>query len=268
MTRVVVATDIDHTMLPRGLDPDGVPGVVEALLSMGIPVVPVTAKTIEETLLVMEAVGLDPRLAPAAAENGAVIFAAPGLLPEPHATEEVNGYELELYYPRPTQPGELESLLEAARRACPGIVSISEMSPTQLAGLTGLPPRHAEAARKRRATLALYHPDRACLERAQEALERAGASTALGATFLHAYTHRGKAEAIRFLRRHPHYYDALIVALGDSPVDKGMLEEADLAIVVPRNGAPRVKPARDYIVAPYPAPEGWVHAVRGLLLTI
>ena len=267
MRRLVIATDIDHTMLPRGLDPDGVPGAVEALKSLGIPVVPVTAKTIEETLLVMEAVGLDPRLAPAAAENGAVVFAAPGLLPEPHERERINGYELELYYPQPTTPGRLEDLLETARRACPGIVSISEMSPEQIAGLTGLPPRHAEAARKRRATLALYHPNHACLEKAQEALEKAGASTALGATFLHAYTHRGKAEAIRFLRRHPHYYDALIVALGDSPVDKGMLEEADIAIVVPRNGAPRVRPARDYTVAPYPAPEGWVHAVRALLLS-
>ncbi len=266
MKKITIASDIDHTMLPPGLDPDGIPEAVEALLSNGVDLVLVTAKTVEETILVMETIGLTPEKTLAAVENAAIIIAGPGLLPEPHETENVLGYSVELHYI--AKQDARERLLAIARKACPGILSINEMSPSEIMKLTRLPLEHAQAATKRRVTLSLYHPSRRCLQEAQEALERAGANTALGASFLHAYTHIGKAEAIRYLRRHPHYYSSLIVALGDSPVDKGMLEEADIAIVVPRNEGLHVKPARDYMIAPQPAPHGWIHAVQHLLLSL
>lgn len=266
MKRVTIASDIDHTILPPGLDPDGVPKAIEALISNGIDVILVTAKTIEETILVMESLGMDPETTLAAVENAAIIIGGPKLLPELHETEYVMGYRLEVYYT--ASPIGQERLVSIARRACPGVLSINEMSPLEVSRLTKLPAEHAQAATKRRATLALYHPDRNCLRRAQEALEKAGANTALGAKFLHAYTHRGKVDAIYYLRSHPYYSESMIVAIGDSPVDKGMLDESDLAIVIPRENGIHVRPGRDYYVAPLPAPHGWIHAAEHVLLSL
>ncbi|MCX8196647.1 MAG: hypothetical protein N3F67_06220, partial [Acidilobaceae archaeon] len=55
----------------------------------------------------------------------------------------------------------------------------------------------------------------------------------------------------------------------DSPLDLDMLEMADVAIVIPRGGVIDVRPRRaDYIVAPYPAPQGWVWASRQIALLL
>ncbi len=267
----LIATDVDHSMLGPRLEAGEVPRVISLLQLVGSRIVLVTAKTLEETVLVAELVGIDPGSYVAAFENSGAVAAAEGLLPDPDYT---------LPPPRPGWPPvEVRELaprlheyadqaLEAARSACPEAARIEDVDPRVLAELTGLPLDHAEAARARRYGLVLWAPSRECLARAAEALSGLGYNVALGAKFLHVYLHGGKREAIRYLRRVPWASSAAIVAVGDSPIDEGMLEEADMAVVVPRGWAPRVRPRRDYVLAPQPAPDGWVSIIEEIILNM
>jgi len=262
---LALASDLDHTMLGPGLQADGVPRLLNLLRVLDIPVAPVTAKTLEEVDLLAAELGYWWPLA--AVENAAAVAAPPGSLPDPdYRIVAPTGRVYEVKELAPRLEDYAGAALEAARRACPGVRPLHEMDPREVAAITGLPLDHAKAATRRRHVLTLWAPERGCLEEAARALEDAGYNASMGSRFIHAYPHGGKREAVRYMRLLPWLEGRAIIGLGDSPVDSSLLEEADLAVVVPRGGRVRVRPGRDYLVAPCDAPCGWVTAVSLLVL--
>jgi len=263
--KLVLASDLDHTMLGPGLRADGVPRVLRSLHALNVPVTPVTAKTLDEVDLLAETLGYDWPLA--AFENAAAIAAPPGALPDPDYTlKGPTGriYEVKELAPRLEEYA--DHALKVSRGACPQAVPLNNMPPEQVASLTGLHLDHAAAATRRRYVLTLWAPRRSCLDAAASALEEAGYNTSMGSRFLHVFLHAGKGAAVRYMRLLPQLSGHTIVGLGDSEVDKSLLDEADVAVVVPREGRVRVRPGRDYTVAPCEAPCGWIATVNLLLL--
>jgi len=244
----VFYTDVDGTMIDSQyrLDPEA-PAAAARLQEAGIAVVLVTSKTLEEALLYVGRLGL--RRCPGyavIAEEGAVIHAPPGVLPE------------ETIVLGRVSPEEALSLIPSG---CRGRVKpIQWMTVEEVEELTGLPSREAEAARLRRATVALHGP-RGCLE---EGLRRALASglyARLGRVFLIVGRHPGKAgAAVELERRSPRLRLArLRAAAGDDPMDEELLALADLAVVVaePSTGRPRFTPRLQGYVLAEPPPAGW-----------
>lgn len=250
-----LATDIDGTLVDSTYRVTAGERRLAALLaSAGVPFILATSKTIDEAEIYAEKLGL-PRRCPGyviVAEEGAVVTAStPRLLPEG---------PLVLAGPPPGPAELLEGRCREETR------TINEMSAGEVSALTGLPPLEAEAARRRRYTLALHGP-RSCLRRAMEAAASMGLYARLGRVFLMVADAGGKAAALREARRRsPVLREAALAAIGDSPMDAGMLEEAEVAAVVPHPGGPAVRPRRStYMVAEEPAPRGWEIAVRRLL---
>ena len=263
----MIITDLDHTMLGRGLKADGIPETLDLLKIAGIRVVPNTAKTLEEVHLVWTRVlqRRPPELV--AFENSSAIASPTNTLPYADYRVEIEGqvyHVLELSIRLEEYSREAYNI---ARDACPHVRRIEELSDEILVELTGIPVDHARAAKKRRYDLVLWAADKNCLSRAGETLESTGYTTVLGANFLHVITHPGKRQAVEWVRANRHLLGAWtrIVALGDAPVDKGMLEVSDIPIVVPRDGV-RVRPRASYLIAPCQAPHGWVKIVRELLI--
>ncbi len=268
--RVTVFTDLDHTMLGPGLDPGRNNELVRGLRLLDIPVVPVTAKTIDEVVALLPLVGLDNGEFYAVAENGATVYATPGKLQDPDGTERILGMDLEYKsLAKPLASSGLDEFFNDLKEpGCP-IHRIEEIDDETLARLTKLPPHHVPLAKKRRYVLVLWSPQRICLEKAKEKAEERGYNAALGATFLHVYTHSGKQEGAGYLIENPLFRDSIKIGLGDSPIDEGLLSIVDYAIVLPRpSSRARLRLTRDFTFSPYPAPAGWEHMIKVTLLNI
>ncbi len=253
---LVLATDVDGTMVSSDyLVPPEAAALAHLLEEAGAVIVLVTSKTLDEARIYLEEklrLPPCPGYAAIVEEGGAVYSPSPGVLPEGLA-------ELA---PR------IDPWMLAERLSPPGcsLKPVNAMTPSEVSALTGLPPREAEAARRRLYTAALHGPRR-CLEEAYRRARSLGLYARLGRIFLMAGRVPGKAAALRqLLSRSPLLRSAPVAALGDDPMDEEMLNEADEAIVVPGPEGPRAKPRRtDYHVAPASPPRGWVEAVRGLL---
>jgi len=250
----LVASDIDGTLVDQSFTVTGEERrAAELLAAASVPLVFATSKTLDEARIYARKLRL-PEDCPGyaiIAEEGAVVEAStPSLLPEERLI-------LARAPPRP------EKLLPPR---CRGAVrNITEMSPEEVSGLTGLPPAEAEAATRRRYTLALHGPRR-CLEEARERAAGMGLYARLGRVFLIVGHIWGKAAALReLLRRSPRLRHARLIALGDNEMDLEMLEEADIAIVVPPPRGHWPRPRRsDYLIAPAPAPKGWAAVIEKL----
>ena len=146
----------------------------------------------------------------------------------------------------------------------------SDMTPCEVAELTGLSHAGAEKARKRAASEPiLFTGSEAELAAFRTALENHGLDLVLGGRFHHVGSHLNKGRAVARLWRLLRFQfgiHATTLACGDAPNDLEMMERADHAIVFPgRSG--------DYLVpnnpntrrAPVAGPSAWLDAVSEVL---
>jgi predicted mannosyl-3-phosphoglycerate phosphatase (HAD superfamily) len=276
MIRAVVLSDIDHTMLGRGGDATGVPETVETLETLGVPIVPVTAKSITEVVATAPLLGLWRAQPPLAiVESGAAVYAVPGILPYIDGERIVKGLRLEyklLYDPSIT----LELLDREARKTfrevgCnPFPRDVETMSPEELSLISGLPVELAGLIPTRDHMKVYFSRDMTCKVRAKKLLESRGFYAGLGRNFIHVGAHRGKAHATTWLLNNiPRLLHKLSIAFGDSQPDKEMLEKADIPVVIPPEEGPPLRLSRDdYQIADQPAPRGWARKARELLLRL
>ena len=256
--RLLIATDLDGTLIDNTYKVTMEERRLAALLqAIGAVIALVTSKTLEEARIYAEKLHLNPHCPGylLVAEEGAVVEASGShLLPDRL-----------LVLAEPLARQEALSLVPShCRREAR---TINELSTREVSEITGLPPREAEAAKKRLYVAALYAP-RSCLEEAYHAAREAGLYARLGFHFLMLGRIRGKAWALREARRRsPLLRHTETVALGDSEMDREMLEEANAAVVIPRPGGRGLLLHRgDYLVAPHPAPRGWEWAARKILM--
>jgi mannosyl-3-phosphoglycerate phosphatase len=245
----VVLTDLDGTLLePDGsLVPDG-RAAVAALRARRIPVVPLSSKTRRELVAWL---GEHDCGGHGSFENGAGIVT-------PDGVEIAKGAE---------PVTNLLAALARARSDGARLVSVYEMSDSELMELTGLPPESIAPLRAREYDLPFRAPGVRSddLARLVESLGDRFTLVA-GGRFWHLMGRHGKREAAeRLLELLPGA--GAVIGLGDAPNDD-FLELADIAIVVPREtGADaallrRVPHAR---VAPAPCGSGWARAVEEIL---
>lgn len=252
MSIAAVLTDLDGTLLePDGsLDP-AARAALDRLAGHGVPVCPVTSKTVAELVAFAASV---PAPAPAGFENGAGIVLPGG---EAHLASQA------------VPIAELRVVLERLRGATGAPArSIEELDDRELEALTGLTGAALTRARERRASLPL-RVDPAWDERLRAALgEASPVRLVRGNRFLHLHGHHDKADVIPALLAQVAPGGGTIVGCGDAPNDLGLLRRCDVAVIVPGAGGPHPELIRQLpraFVAPNPHGRGWAAALEQLL---
>jgi len=253
-----VVTDLDGTLLDDHYDWGPAAPVLERLRRGGIPVIPCTSKTAEEVRRFRRAAELrDPFIV----ENGGAV----------HGESDGQEWRVVLGADAERLRSELAGL---ADRLGLGLRPLAACSLDEVTALTGLSGEAADLARRREWSVPFLLGESAPAG-AWESLEAAAAARGLkllqGNRFAHlidAATDKGLALAE--LRRRRGGPSTRVLALGDSPNDRALLEAADVAVVVPGPEGPHPQlraaiASGRYRLAPAPHGRGWGAAVADLL---
>lgn len=264
---LVIFSDLDGCLLERDrYGWDAARPALARLKREGIPLVLCSSKTRAEVEVHREDLGLpDPFIV----ENGGAILIPEDYFPFPHPFTRTQGpyrlVELGVSYARLT-----EALRQIRRATGLRLRGFAEMDPEEVARLTGLDPEAARRAKARQydepfvADLDAAEDERLALE-----VRRRGLALTHGGRVSHLTGGNTKGFAVDFLTRLYRSRSPRLatVGLGDGPNDLSMLEAVDHPIVIPRDGegVDPVFAGRPWRRAPRPGPEGWNHAVLGLL---
>ncbi len=260
--RTIILTDIDGSMIGYNGSKDGVRDAVELLNALQIPIIPITAKTLYEVVYLGEELGFTNEGLITVIEMGGAICAT-RLLPLFNDLMEIDGFEC---YIIGGFIDEFEHLIDEAIKGCNGI-RLSKASLEDAERMLGLRGLEALLATKRMFLEVIWSSNRRCLEEASVKLSKSGLNTFLGKRFLHVGLHRGKGSAVLKLLeilKNMTMTKPKIIGIGDSEADIEFLELVDQPIVIPQNNlSHNIRPKRvDYLIAPHPAPKGWIWATR------
>lgn len=260
---MLVFTDLDGALLDlRTYSFQGAQEALELLQRKRIPVVIVTSKTRREVELWRRRLGLED---PFVSENGGGIFVPMGLdLPRPTGAMALDGYwgwTLGVPY------GQVRLAVEQLRRKGFQIRGFGDMSPQEVAELTGMSLEEALLAKAREfSEPCIFRGDE---EELREALRRLGLSLWRGGRFVHIQGIHDKGRAMEFLQGvYRRRWGRLeTIALGDSPNDLPMLQRADWPVVVRRRGGLSEAPPslENLIVTSSEGSQGWAEAVLKLI---
>jgi mannosyl-3-phosphoglycerate phosphatase len=222
----IVFTDLDGTLLDASTyDPGPARATLSTLAGRGIPVVPVTSKTWEETRAWMQRLALS---GPAVLENGGVVMLPSG--PRRRPTFEVLGTDYVALR---------DALAALAPATASRLVGFGDWDAAEIAERTGLAPEEAARARVRLADEP-FVADPELDPHAERQLAAAAAARGLlverGGRFLHLH---GRADKGTGVRRVTAWYALRAgapptrVGVGDAGNDRPMLEEVEVPIALP-----------------------------------
>lgn len=255
MSRPIVVSDLDDTLLDRAYSFAAAEPALAELRRRKIPLVLITSKTAAETLHVQARLGIRE---PFGVENGGAVYLPRGYFPGTVPGALPRGDHLMIPLAAPIQDG------------LPGVRGFRDMSDAEVAVATGLPLEDAARARRREFDEAFSCPPELEPRLPALAAER-GLRVSRGGRFWHLHGDSDKGRALRRLRDLYVWRDrdVRLIALGDGPNDLPLLLEADLAIAVRRPdgtpdpaltaGVPRLR------VAEGVGPAGWNQAVLDVL---
>lgn len=267
-TKILVLTDIDGSMIGYDGSREGVREAVELLKMLGAIVIPVTAKTLDEISYLGEQLGFGEKGLISIVEMGGAVCATKGYLSLMNPLE-FNGFECEVLG---GLIEEFDEILDVTLRNC-NAIRLSKASLSEAEEILGLRGVEALLATRRRFLEVIWSSDRECLVKASRRLEELGFNILMGRRFLHVGLHKGKGEAVlRLLDRLKPLLNGKVkvIGIGDSEADISFLELVDKPMIIPhddpsydiRLGRP------DYVVAPYPAPRGWVWVAKQIALDL
>jgi mannosyl-3-phosphoglycerate phosphatase len=249
----LVFTDLDGTLLDHHTY-DHAPALpaLNRLRELGIPVIPVSSKTLAELKEIRLRLHLK---GPAVAENGAVI-AYPG------ETVQVAppGYHL------------LRDFL-IDRRANPNYntLGFGDMSLEEVMEHTGLPREDAKRATKRLASEPfLWRGDAENLAAFRRDANTSGMRLLQGGRFMHLLGETDKGKAVSLVVKHLRSRGKAVtrtIALGDSDNDRDMLLTVDNPVIIQKPDGTHLSLAErpDAILTDQPGPAGWNQAIEQLL---
>jgi mannosyl-3-phosphoglycerate phosphatase family protein len=236
---------------------------LEKLKELTVPLILTSSKTIAELAALSAELDLG---APYIVENGAGVIIPDGYFTVmPGGLIESGGQWLKSFGPGRT---EIISKLQRVRAAGDfSFRGFADMSSSEVAACTGLTEQQAALARKRQFTEPILWQDSE--SRWQDFAQRIGEQglySIRGGRFIHISGGGDKGLALHWLRNCYHQeYDSepVVMALGDSENDVGMLAEADFPVVVrsPVHAPPAVTGRDDILVTDKVGPEGWNIAV-------
>lgn len=255
----VVITDLDGTLLDHQTYAwQPAREALEALHEAGIPLILNSSKTRAEISALRVELGNEY---PYIVENGAAVVIPPGYF-EP-GPERLMAFS----EPRAVILEVLEELRLQGFRFC----NFDAMSAPQLASMSGLSVEAAALAKQRDATEPLqWQDDELALQAFEEALAQRQLRLVRGGRFYHVMGFFDKADAMQYLLeqyRALYRGEAIVsIALGDSPNDLRMLEQADIAVVIKGENPTMTLSGHPWLIRPdKPGPAGWNDAVLELL---
>ncbi len=266
MTRLLISTDLDGTLLDHySYSATAAEPALQQLRQLQIPWVLNTSKTLAE---------LEPlrrqldNSHPFVVENGAAVYIpldsplAPDLATDPRGRYRCKTFG-------PSRRRLLMALEPLSRRY--RFTGFAALTPERLVTLTGLAPDAARQAMTRQFTEPLIWEDsRSALEGFAAELSLLNFQVQRGGRFTHVMGRCDKAEAMAWLVEQ---YQALwgepvkCMALGDGDNDIGMLQRADLPVLVrsPAHTPPLIPGREDVLKTRLPGPAGWNDAVLDAL---
>lgn len=262
---IIVFTDIDGTLLARkshSFEP--VREYIDSLQDFAT-IILATSKTLRETLLIQEELGIS---APCITENGGVIF-----VPFSWETHRENSllqwesHEQGWYACTGKKHAELCAFLSSSLYK--GEIRLfSQMSDTELTERTGLQGIRLIAARERYASEPFICINKDVVHMVEKDAENVGMAIQRGGMFYHCM-HKGqdKAEGVKELlhmltKRGAEFHT---IALGDAPNDFAMLRMVEYPVLIPHQGHPYAIDMPNVRIAPATAPKGWIHAMKEIL---
>jgi mannosyl-3-phosphoglycerate phosphatase len=263
---LVVVTDLDGTLLDeQTYGWAAAAAALDALRRRGASLVLCSSKTRAEMEVVSRDLGFG---SPLVVENGGALVVPSAHLPAPDgAREDGDVWVLPLGRAR----AELVSALaEIASLTGTRVTGFAELSPTEVARLTGLRPEAAVLALAREYDEPFLLDDPGAAARVEAAARERGLIVTRGGRFFHLMGGTDKGRAVRRLLD-------LYAARGPAPAARGrgdaandlpMLLAVDRAIVIPRprgEGAGLADALPDAELAPAPGPRGWNAAVLAVL---
>lgn len=259
--KLLVVSDLDATLLDQNYSWAAAEPAIGQLRKRGLPLVFNSSKTLAEMEALAATLGLNT---PIIAENGGA-FA----LPQDDGSTDARGYSIDI------KGLSRQSILQTAHslRVAEGyrFSGFADWSTAELAALTGLSTKQAEASGTRFATEPIQWDDSEAKRRCfADSLAKQGIRMLKGGRFWHLMGYADKADGITAVRQ---FYQEKepgiawqVLALGDSANDTGMLESADIAVVIPHAEGPRIEPkAARVVYAPHPASAGWNAAILSIL---
>jgi mannosyl-3-phosphoglycerate phosphatase len=264
---LLVFTDLDGTLLDHhSYSFSAALPALQRLRKAGVPVIPVTSKTLAELAPLMQE--LD-NAHPCIAENGGLIALPPGYFAALH------GYPLQEGYRVIELSSNYEKLLQTARRLRAEhryqFRGFGDMSDAEVAACTGLSAAAATRARRRRCSEPLQWLDTpAALAQFRQAVETAGLQLVQGGRFWHLMGNHDKASAMQRLceqYRTAGFQGFRTVALGDSPNDIPMLQAVDTPILIrhPDGSCLSLQTEHPAACSELPGPAGWNEMMLRLL---
>ncbi len=265
--RLLVFSDLDGTLLDKetySWAPAA--GAVRALAERGIPLILSSSKTFSEIRKISSSLG---NVAPFIFENGAGAAIPPGVFPALKGLVKRQEWRIKLFG---DGRAKVLKVLHRRRELGARLEGFDDWTAQEIAVVTGLDMESAARAKDRLATEPFLWRD------AEEkwpafasAIEQQGLTLVRGGRFWCAMGHFDKADALRWL--YALYRDQdpdakfLVVALGDSPNDIGMLKAADIAVLVNSADADRMD------ISELPGlrrttgfgPSGWQEAITAIL---
>ncbi len=260
----VVFTDLDGTLLhPENYSFRDAEPALKILREKKIPVVISSSKTRKEIELYRRELSIAD---PFVSENGGGIFIPEGYFPFRVGGGSVDHYRV-IVLGRPH--GEVREVLrDIARELGVDIRGFTDMSPKEVAELTGLTEKEAILARERDFVEPFVCTgDSRILNKVLREIEKRGLNWTRG-RFYHIMGDHDKGRAVRILADHYRrlYGKILTIGLGDSLNDEPMLREVDMAVcVAKRDGSYEPFRVEGIIRADGIGPAGWNNAIISII---
>lgn len=262
---ILIFTDLDSTLLDNQTY-DFTPALpaLKTIQSLEIPLILVSSKTRAEIEFFRKRLSLD---SPFIAENGGgIFFPSTFKLPKNYPYERVNGYNA-IFLGRPIK-GVLEKSWLLKKDF--DFRGFSEMTPEEIAGVTGLTLEQAILASKREfdepIVLKNSLDDREIFYKKAYGL---GLDCVHGGRFIHLFLGGNKGKAVEIVLN---IYRQLIgpifsIGLGDSPNDISMLKVVDKAVLMQDRDGTYIKGLvhPDLIKAEGNGPKAWNRAILSIL---
>jgi len=260
--KTVIFTDLDGTLLDPFTYSDAVASpVVASVVHKGIPIIFCSSKTRAEQEVYRRRLGITD---PFVVENGGAIFIKRGYFPFAYQYHRVFGnyhvIELGIAYPEIR-----ERLKEISRQHKLAITGFGDMTPAEIAKLTGLNLDSARLAQKREyeETLNLSARD---VDSILPKITAAGLTWNRGRLYgVSGGNNKGRATKILIKLLRQKLGRIKTIGIGDSPNDLPMLAEVDFPVLVqkPGHGWEEIDLPGLYRVKGE-GPRGWVRAISEL----
>lgn len=254
----IIFTDLDNTLLDEGYSYSEAKEVLKRLKEASIPIIFCSAKTRREQEKIREKMGI---YHPFIVEDGSAIYIPKGYFKETKG-QPIDDYEVIILG---TKIENIIKEIQNLQRKGYRIIGYQDMTPKQIAEITGLNIHDAKLAKDREFSETIIE----CDEKGLEKLKRKF-NVEIGGRFIHVFGKEAdKGKAIKILTRFykEEHEKIKTIGLGDSYTDEPLLKAVDIpALVKGYNGKWAQLNVKKLYHAKGAGPRGWAEAIKKFIL--